>query len=68
MKHPRSKLQGIQQLSNLIQLFFLANLPEEFVANKGTYWRLAYDLLQDPYHFNSQLEQMQTALEAARDQ
>jgi hypothetical protein len=49
-------------------LYFLANLPEEFVTNMGAYWRIAYDLLQDPYHFNSHLEQMQTALEAARDQ
>jgi uncharacterized protein YndB with AHSA1/START domain len=49
-------------------LYLLANLPEEFVANKGAYWRIAYDLLQDPYHFNSHLEQMQAVLEAARDQ
>lgn len=49
-------------------LHLLANLPEEFVANKGAYWQLAYNLLQDPYHFNSHLEQMHTALEAARNQ
>jgi uncharacterized protein YndB with AHSA1/START domain len=47
-------------------LNFLENLPEEFLAQKGTYWRLAYGLLQDPYHFNIHLEQMQAALDAAR--
>ena len=47
-------------------LHFLANLPEEFLARKGEYWRLAYGLLQDPFHFESHLEQMQAALEAAR--
>lgn len=49
-------------------LNFLANLPEEFIARKGTYWRLAYGLLQDPYHFNAHLEQMQTTLDQARNQ
>ncbi|MGB3702608.1 MAG: SRPBCC domain-containing protein [Anaerolineales bacterium] len=52
---------------NMVEtVHFLANLPHEFIARKGEYWRLAYDLLQDPYHFNSHLEQMQAALEAAR--
>ena len=48
-------------------LYFLANLPDEFVARKGTYWRLAYGLLQDPYHLTSHLEQMQATLDAARN-
>jgi uncharacterized protein YndB with AHSA1/START domain len=47
-------------------LHFLANLPDEFLAKKGEYWRLAYGLLQEPYHFNSHMEQMQAALSAAR--
>ena len=47
-------------------LYFLANLPEEFVARKGSYWRLAYNSLQDPFHFDGHLEQMQAALDAAR--
>jgi len=49
-------------------LHFIANLPDEFLARKGDYWRLAYGLLQDPYHFDAHLDQMQTALEAARNQ
>jgi len=47
-------------------LFTVAHLPEEFLARKGEYWRLAYGLLQDPFHFDSHLEQMKAALEAAR--
>jgi uncharacterized protein YndB with AHSA1/START domain len=47
-------------------LYSLANLPEEFVARKGSYWRLAYTLLQDFDHFDGHLEQMQAALDAAR--
>ena len=54
--------------SNMAEtLYFLANLPDEFVARKGTYWRLAYGLLQDPYHLISHLEQMQATLDAARN-
>lgn len=47
-------------------LNFLTNLPEEFVARKGAYWRLAYGLLEDPYHFNGHLEQMERTLDQAR--
>jgi hypothetical protein len=47
-------------------LYFLAHLPEEFVARKGSYWRLAYNFLQDPYHFDGHMGQMQAALDAAR--
>jgi uncharacterized protein YndB with AHSA1/START domain len=47
-------------------IYILANLPEEFVARKGSYWRLAYGLVEEPYHFFSHVEQMQAALEAAR--
>ncbi|UCD99723.1 MAG: hypothetical protein JSV42_03055, partial [Chloroflexota bacterium] len=47
-------------------LYFIAHLPEEFLARKGEYWRLAYGLLQDPYHFDAHLEQMQAVLDASR--
>lgn len=49
-------------------LYIIEHIPEEFIARKGEYWRLAYGILQDPYHFESHLEQMQSALEAARSQ
>jgi uncharacterized protein YndB with AHSA1/START domain/uncharacterized damage-inducible protein DinB len=47
-------------------LYFLAHLPDEFVSRKGSYWRLAYNFLQDPYHFDGHMGQMQAALDAAR--
>ena len=65
--YPTIKEMVKEYKSNMAEtLYFLANLPEEFVARKGTYWRLAYDLLQDPYHFTAHLEQMQAALDTAR--
>jgi uncharacterized protein YndB with AHSA1/START domain len=45
---------------------FIARLPQEFIANKPAYWQTAYELLQDDYHFNTHLEQMKKAVEAAR--
>jgi hypothetical protein len=43
------------------------NIPEEFMERKGTFWRLAYEALEAPYHYYAHIEQMQTALEAARE-
>ncbi|HZD58414.1 MAG TPA: DinB family protein, partial [Anaerolineales bacterium] len=45
---------------------FLANLPDDFLARKGSYWRLAYNMVDEPYHFNAHLDQMRSAIEAAR--
>jgi len=65
--YPTIKEMVQEYKSNMAEtLYFLANLPDEFVARKGTYWRLAYGLLQDPYHLTSHLEQMQATLDAAR--
>jgi uncharacterized protein YndB with AHSA1/START domain len=65
--YPTLKEMVHEYKSNMEEtLYFLANLPDEFVARKGTYWRLAYGLLQDPYHLTSHLEQMQATLDAAR--
>lgn len=44
----------------------LERLPEEFVARRSSFWRLSYNMLQDPYHYFSHKEQMQAALDAAR--
>ena len=49
-------------------LYIIEHMPEEFISRKGEYWRLAYRILQDPYHFDSHVEQMQAALDAARSQ
>ena len=46
---------------------FLARLPEDFQARKGSYWRLAFNMVDEPYHFNLHLDQMRSAIEAARE-
>jgi uncharacterized protein YndB with AHSA1/START domain len=46
---------------------FLAKLPEDFLARKGSYWRLAYNMVDEPYHFNLHLEQMRSAIKAAKE-
>jgi len=44
----------------------LARLPDEFVMHKGSFWRIAYNILEDPFHKQTHLEQMRAALQAAR--
>ena len=46
----------------------IARLPQDFVARKGSYWRLAYNLVDDPFHHRLHLDQMRLALAAARSQ
>jgi len=43
----------------------VANLPEDVAERKGSFWRLAFELLQPPYHFRTHLEQIREALAAA---
>jgi hypothetical protein len=44
---------------------FIENLPAEFLQRKNSYWRLAYDLLDTPFHHRAHLEQMRAAIEQA---
>jgi len=43
----------------------LAALPEDFVARKGSYWRLAYSYTQARPHYMEHFGQIRAALEAA---
>jgi uncharacterized protein YndB with AHSA1/START domain len=43
----------------------LARLPLEVIKEKGSYWRLCYNSLENPYHFESHLDQMRAAAKAA---
>ncbi len=52
--------------SNAEVVAFLAELPPEFVARKSSYWRLAFTLLETPYHFYGHMEQINTALRNAK--
>lgn len=44
------------------------SLPAEFQQYKGSYWRMAYNFVEDPYHHRIHLDQMRAAIEAARNQ
>jgi uncharacterized protein YndB with AHSA1/START domain/uncharacterized damage-inducible protein DinB len=48
-----------------VELF--EHLPESFREHKGSFWRLVYAALSDPYHYIAHMEQMQAALAAARE-
>jgi len=52
--------------SHLETIALFENLPDDFIERKGSYWRVAYNALEDPYHFHTHLDQMRAALEAAR--
>jgi hypothetical protein len=44
----------------------VATLPPEFVTRKRSYWRLGYNLLDQPVHSQEQLDQIRQLIEAAR--
>ena len=44
----------------------LAALPEAFVARKGSFWRLAYGVLDSPSHNAGHLDQIRAAIASAR--
>jgi uncharacterized protein YndB with AHSA1/START domain len=44
----------------------LAGLPPEFVARKGTFWRLAYGVTQSPFHNDDHLNQIRAAIASAQ--
>lgn len=44
----------------------IASMPAEFQQHKGSYWRMAYNLVEDPYHHRNHLAQMSAAIDAAR--
>jgi len=46
----------------------LVALPLEFVARKGSYWRLGHNLLEGPVHARDHMSQIRSAIEAARKQ
>jgi uncharacterized protein YndB with AHSA1/START domain len=44
----------------------IAALPEDFVAHKGSHWRLGYSQLNSSSHIRDHVNQVQAAIEAAR--
>jgi len=47
-------------------LAYVAMLPDDFVANKGSYYRFGFGLLQPNFHLTGHTEQIKAALSAAR--
>jgi hypothetical protein len=47
-------------------LLYVEMIPEEFVTNKGSYYRFGSGMLQPGFHLNSHTEQMREALKAAK--
>lgn len=45
---------------------FVARLPEAFLARKASFWRLAFQLLETPYHHRTHMAQMEESIAAAR--
>jgi hypothetical protein len=47
-------------------LAYVSLVPAEFVANKGSYWRFAFGLVQPNFHITAHLPQIQAAIAAAQ--
>jgi len=47
-------------------LAYAALLPDDFLANKGSYYRFGSGLLQPNFHLTGHTEQIKAALSAAR--
>ncbi len=45
---------------------FVTHLPESFLARKASFWRLAFQLLETPYHHRTHLKQMEESIAAAK--
>jgi uncharacterized protein YndB with AHSA1/START domain len=48
-------------------LSMLAHIPDEFTSHKGRFWKLVFLSHQNSYHLQTHLEQMQAAIQSARE-
>lgn len=63
----QEEFQAFRRASDeTIELY--ARLPDELLENKGIYFKIAYQALEDPYHSETHLEQMRAAVEAFHQQ
>jgi uncharacterized protein YndB with AHSA1/START domain len=61
------ELREAYRRANQLTSALIARLPEAFLARKASYWRLAYNALESPFHFHGHAEQMRAAIAAARE-
>lgn len=45
----------------------LARLPQSFVERRGSYWQVAFNNIQENTHLDGHIEQIQAAIQAARE-
>ena len=57
-------LQELRRV-NAETVAFVTHLPPSFLERKPTYWRLAYQLLETPYHHRTHMTQMREAIAAS---
>jgi uncharacterized protein YndB with AHSA1/START domain len=51
---------------NAETLNMLINIPSDFLAHKGKFWKLAFYANQNSYHLQSHLEQIRSAIQSAK--
>lgn len=61
-----SDLREEYRCSGKETIALVASCPDDFLQHKGSYWRIAYSIIEDPYHHRVHLDQMNKAIEAAR--
>ncbi len=62
------ELLGELQRNMAETVALVSSLPQEFVTRKRSYWRLGYDLLDTPLHYEDHISQVRAVLEAERNQ
>jgi hypothetical protein len=61
------KLIDLLRKTEMETIELVRALPEQFVARRGGYWRIGTNLLMNSVHTRGHLEQINTALQAARN-
>jgi uncharacterized protein YndB with AHSA1/START domain len=47
-------------------LSMLTHIPSDFLAHKGKFWKLVFQVNQYPFHLQTHLEQIQSAIQSAK--
>lgn len=61
-----AEMVAAYKLATQETIFLIERLPEEFLARKATYWRMATGAQQSSFHIQPHISQIAAAVEAAR--
>jgi len=63
-----SKTELFSQLKkhNAETIHMIAHIPESFITHKGKFWKLVFQMDQNPYHLQEHLQQIQKTINTAR--